>query len=290
MKEMLGRLFTKKNGKDFLLMTLGTLLTSAGVYFFKFPNNFSTGGVTGIGVILGHYVSWLTPSTVVSILNYVLLAIGFAVFGKNFGFRTAYCSILLSVTLQLLEIVYPMERPFTGQPFMELLCAVGLPAVGAAILFNIDASTGGTDVVAMILKKFTSLDIGKALLASDAVITLAACFAFGIETGLFSIFGLLIKAFLVDSVIESFNMCKYFTIVSKNPEPICEYITHSLNRSATVMDGTGAFSHDGQKVVLTVMSRGQAMLLRKFIHTSDPHAFMMITNTSEIIGKGFRGV
>lgn len=290
MKDGFRRLLTKENGKEFLILNVGTLLVSAGVYFFKFPNNFSTGGVSGMAIVLGHYIKSLTPGTVVSILNYLLLAIGFMVFGKGFGFKTTYSTILMSVSIQVLEKVYPMDKPFTSQPFMELLFAVGLPAVGSALLFNIDASTGGTDVVAKILKKYSSLDIGKALLASDAVITLASCVAFGMETGLFSVFGLIIKAFMVDSVIESFNMCKYFTIVSRHPEEICRYITEELHRSATIVPGTGAFSHDPQTVVLTVMKRSQAQQLRKHIHHVDPTAFMMITNTSEIIGKGFRGV
>ena len=290
MQEKLRRFTGIESGREFLMLNLGTLLVAAGVYFFKFPNNFSTGGVSGIAIVLGRYIEALTPGTVVSILNYLLLAVGFLIFGSGFGFKTAYSTILMSGSIQLLEIVYPMTAPFTGQPLMELLFAVGLPAVGSAILFNIDASTGGTDVVAMIMRKYTSLNIGKALLVSDSVITLAACAAFGMETGLFSVFGLIIKAFLVDSVIESFNMCKYFTIVSRNPEAICEYITKELKRSATVVPGVGAFSKEEQTVVLAVMSRAQAVLLQKYIRHNDPAAFMMITNTSEIIGKGFRGV
>jgi len=290
MKEKLQRFTGIENGMEFLKLNIGTLLVAAGVYFFKFPNNFSTGGVSGMAIVLGRYIPAITPGTFVSVLNYLLLAIGFIIFGTGFGFKTAYSTVLMSVSIQVAEIVFPMDGPFTSQPFMELLFAVGLPAVGSAILFNIDASSGGTDVVAMILKKYTSLDIGKALLTSDALITLAACFAFGMETGLFSIFGLLVKAFMVDSVIESFNMCKYFTIVSRNPDAICDYITKELHRSATIVPGTGAFTGDDQAVILAVMSRVQAVMLRKYIRQNDPTAFMMITNTSEIIGKGFRGV
>ncbi|MBR6791359.1 MAG: YitT family protein [Oscillospiraceae bacterium] len=290
MKEKLQRFTGIDSFNEFLMLNLGTFLVAAGVYFFKFPNNFSTGGVSGLSIVLARYFPAITPGTFVSILNYFLLAVGFIIFGTGFGFKTAYATVVMSVSIQVLEKVMPMDAPFTSQPFMELLFAVGLPAVGSAVLFNIDASSGGTDVVAMILKKYTSLDIGKALLTSDSLITLSACFAFGMETGLFSIFGLLIKAFLVDSVIESFNMCKYFTIVSRNPDLICDYITNDLKRSATVVPGTGAFTKEDQTVILAVMSRAQAVMLRKYIRHNDPTAFMMITNTSEIIGKGFRGV
>ncbi len=280
---------TKENLKEFLLLNAGTLLITIGVYFFKFPNNFSTGGVTGISIVLTKYFPSLSASSFVSILNIILLVIGFMVFGRGFGFKTAYSSLFMSAVLELLQRFYPMSAPFTDQPLMELIFAVGLPAVGSAILFNIDASNGGTDIVAMIMKKYTSLDIGKSLMLSDLVITLLAGVAYGMRAGMFSMLGLIIKTTLLDSVMESFNMCKYFTIVTKNPDLICNFIIKELNRSATCVKGQGAFAHEDETIILTVMTRGQAIHLRRFIRLNDPKTFMMITNTSEIIGKGFRG-
>lgn len=280
---------TKENLKEFLLLNAGTLLITLGVYFFKFPNNFSTGGVTGISIVLTKYFPSLSASSFVSILNIILLVIGFMVFGRGFGFKTAYSSLFMSAVLEFLQRFYPMSAPFTDQPLMELLFAVGLPAVGSAILFNIDASNGGTDIVAMIMKKYTSLDIGKSLMLSDLVITLLAGVAYGMRAGMFSMLGLIIKTTLLDSVMESFNMCKYFTIVTKNPDLICNFIIKELNRSATCVKGQGAFAHEAETIVLAVMTRGQAIHLRRFIRLNDPKTFMMITNTSEIIGKGFRG-
>ena len=280
---------TKENLKEFLLLNAGTLLITLGVYFFKFPNNFSTGGVTGISIVLTKYFPSRSASSFVSILNIIRLVIGFMVFGRGFGFKTAYSSLFMSAVLEFLQRFYPMSAPFTDQPLMELLFAVGLPAVGSAILFNIDASNGGTDIVAMIMKKYTSLDIGKSLMLSDLVITLLAGVAYGMRAGMFSMLGLIIKTTLLDSVMESFNMCKYFTIVTKNPDLICNFIIKELNRSATCVKGQGAFAHEAETIVLAVMTRGQAIHLRRFIRLNDPKTFMMITNTSEIIGKGFRG-
>ena len=143
----------------------------------------------------------------------------------------------------------------------------------------------------MILKKYTSIsDIGKALFASDSVIALAACFLFGVETGMFSILGLFLKAFVVDSVIESINLCKFFSIVTSKPTEICDFIIKDLHHSSTVVDGEGAFSHQDKKVVLTAVRRGEAIRLRQRCKQIDPHCFMFITNTSEIIGKGFTSV
>lgn len=276
--------------KNFLLITLGTFLTAVGIYFFKFPNNFSTGGVSGISILLGKLVPFLSPAVSMWVINLILLLIGFLFFGRGFGLMTAYCSMLYSFLTWLFEVIYPMTAPFTDQPFLELCFAMMLPAVGSAILFNCNASTGGTDIVAMILKKYTSLDIGKALLVSDALIAFSACFVFDIRTGLFSLLGLIIKAFVVDSVIESINLCKYFSIVTSCPDAICDYIIREMNRSSTVIDAIGAYSHENRKVILVACRRSEAVRLRQYIKTVDPKAFMFITNTSEIIGKGFRTV
>lgn len=274
--------------KDFLWLTLGTLMVTIGVYFFKFPNNFSTGGVSGISVILGALIPGMSTGTLVLIINVTLLIVGFCVFGRSFGIRTVYCSMLMSLSIYILECVLPMEHPLTTQPMLELVFSVLFPAVGSAILFNIQGSTGGTDIVAMIFKKFTSLDIGKALFCTDFIIATLAGVVFGIETGLFSLLGLLAKALVVDSVIESINMSKYFTIVTHNPDEVIAYIKKELNRSATLVTGEGAYTHEGRKLILTVLNRAQAVRLRGYIRSIDPHAFIVITNTSQIIGKGFR--
>ncbi len=276
--------------KEYLLITVGVLLVVIGVYFFKFPNNFSIGGVTGIAIILSPiFGEAVSSGTLVLIINILLLIVGYIFLGRSFGNRTAYGSLLMSVSIRLLETLQPMEGPLTGEPMLELAFAVILPAVGAAILFNIGSSTGGTDVIAMLLKKYSSIDIGRALLMTDLLLTLASFFVFGIETGLLSILGLFLKTTLVDIVIESMNLNKYFTIICENPEPICAFILQKLNRSATVIDAKGAFTHSDKKIVLAVMNRSQAVNLRKFIKQTEPEAFLLITNTSEIIGKGFRG-
>ena len=279
----------RKTVKEWLLLLLGTALTAAGVYFFKFPNNFSTGGVSGISVILGHYFPNATPGDFVMGINMALLLVGFLVFGKGFGIKTAVVSTLMSGIIWVLERVLPMDHPMTSQPLMELIFAVSLPAVGSAILFNLDASTGGTDIVAMVLRKFTSLNIGNALMISDSIITVMACVAFGMETGLFSILGLLMKSLLVDMVLENINTHKYFHIITTHPKEIEEYITRTLKRGATELHGEGAYTHEGRSILLTVMNRRQGILLRRYVRSVDPHAFVLIMNTGDIIGKGFRG-
>lgn len=280
---------SQKQLKEWLLLTAGTLIMSAGIYFFKFPNNFSTGGVSGFALILGHYAPNLTPGDFVMVINVALLILGFFVFGKSFGVRTCYCSLLMSGFIWVMERLVPLSTPMTNQPLLELIFAVGLPAVGSAILFNLDASSGGTDIVAMVLRKFTSLDIGKALMASDCTITLLACVAFGMETGLFSILGLVMKSLMVDMVLENINVHKYFHIITSNPRPVEEYITQVLHRGATELKGEGVYTHQGRTVLLTVVNRREAIMLRRYVKQVDATAFLLIMNTGEIIGKGFRG-
>lgn len=276
--------------KEYLMITAGVLLVVAGVYFFKFPNNFSIGGVTGIAVILNRvFGNAISSGTIVLILNMLLLAIGYAFLGKSFGNRTAYGSILMSLSLKLLEVLVPMDAPLTTEPLLDLAFAVILPAVGTAILFNVGGSTGGTDITAMLLKKYTSIDIGRSLLITDFLLTLTAFLVFGPETGFLSVLGLLLKSTLVDTVIENLNLNKYFTIICENPKPICEFILQHIHRSATIIDAKGVFTDKDKKIILAVMSRAQAVSLRKFIRETEPEAFLLITNTSEIIGRGFRG-
>ena len=283
----------KKTGstlREWLLITLGIWIMCVGIYFFKFPNHFSTGGVTGISIILGHFVPSLSPATFVTVINVALLLLGFAVLGRSFGIKTVYASLLMSGTLQLMEILFPLSRPMTSQPLMELLFSVALPAVGSAILFNLGASSGGTDIIAMILRKYTSLNIGVALLCSDTVITVSSCFAFGMETGLFSVLGLVIKALFVDMVMDNLQVKKCFQIITSAPEPVEAFITQTLHRGATHLHGEGVYTHQGKTVILTVVSRREAVLLRNFIRLHDASAFLIITSSTEIIGNGFRGV
>ena len=276
--------------KDFLLMTAGTVIMVAGIYFFKYPNNFSTGGVSGIAVIASHYLPGLTPGTVAAFLNTALLVLGYACLGKGFGFKTAYVTVLQSVLLRGLEIVLPMKGPMTDEPMLELAFAVALPALGSAILFNIGASSGGTDILAMLMKKVSTMNIGRALMLSDCLITLMACVAFGMKTGLYSILGLALKSVMVDVALESFNTNKCFHIITAHPAAAEEFVTQVLHRGATRIHGEGVYTHEGREVILTVVSRHQAVLLRRYIHQHDPEAFLLITNTGEIIGKGFRRI
>lgn len=277
----------KRFWKEFFWMNVATVMISVGVYCFKFPNNFSMGGVSGLSILLGKVLPVLSASSYNTIINVLFLILGFLMLDKSFGFRTVYCSLLSAGLIQVFSWVWPLTAPLTDQLMLELFFAVILPALGAAILFNIDASSGGTDIAAMILKKYSGLDVGTALLISDVAIAAAALFVFDVKAGLCSLLGLALKSVLVDSAIESLNRRKAFFIITSDPEHVCDYVTHTLVRGATVWTAQGAYTHDVHHVVLTVLSRRQAVTLRRYLKQVDPHAFMIVANSSEIFGKGF---
>ena len=273
--------------REYLLLTLGTFLVAAGVYFFKFPNSFNTGGVTGLAVILNAVFPAVSSSMFASTINIAFLVLGFMVLDRSFGVRTVYCSVLFSAMLSGMECLWPLAGPLTDEKMLELFFAVIFPSLGSAILFNMQSSTGGTDILAMLLKRFSNMDIGRALLYVDVLIAASTLYFVSTEAGLYSVLGLVLKSVVVDSVIESLNRRKSFIAVTSRPEEVCDFITHTLNRSATYWEGSGAYSHETKWVVLTALSRGQAVALRVYLKSADPHAFILVTNSSEIFGKGF---
>lgn len=277
-----------KEFKDYAYITLSVILIMLGSHFFKFPNNYTFGGITGLSVIIGK-VAWVSPSTANLILNGSLLVFGFVFLGKDFGIKTAYSTILLSIGLSLLDKLAPIARPLTSEPLLELVFAIILPALGSAVLFNIGASSGGTDVIAMILRKYTSVNIGMTLLWTDFIVIISTFFVFDMQTFLFSLLGMITKSLVIDNVIESINLCKYLNVICSDPQPICDFITYKLKRSATVCQAEGAYTHQKKYVVMTALKRPQANLLRLYIKSEEPTAFIAIVNTSEIFGKGFLG-
>lgn len=275
---------------DFGLLTLAAELIAIGTWLFKYPNNFTFGGVTGLSIVVSKLIPLdISASTINLVINVILMVLGVVVLGSGFAGKTMYVTILSTLSISALDKLVPIAEPMTAQPVLEFVFAVGVPGVASAILFNMDASSGGTDIIAMILKKYTTMEIGTAIFAADLFISASAFLVFDFQTGLFSILGLFAKTLVIDSAIENFNLCKYFTVITVNPQPICDFIHHELDRSATIYKAEGAYSHTERSVILTVMKRSQAVRLRRFVRDVDPHAFIMITNSSEIIGKGFRG-
>ena len=284
--------------KHFLMINIGILMTAAGIYFFKAPNGFAIGGVSGIAIILAKLQFsidlGITQSVYMLLINVILLILGVIILGKKCGFLTVYCSLMLSFENLIFELTLPIEKisgaaTLTSQPLLELVYAVLLTGIGSALLFRYKASSGGTDIVALILKKYTSLNVSQALLVTDFLIALSTFFVYGSATvGLYAMLGLFAKVFVIDDILDSLNMCKAFTIITTKPNEIDEFIVNELHHGATMYKGEGVYTHEDKQIIITVCKRSEALRLRRKVKDIDPGAFIIITKTSEIAGKGFR--
>ncbi len=272
---------------EFFMMTLGSVLLAVGVALFEIPNNFVTGGVSSVALVIAKYLSFLSPNAWIGVLNVLLLIIAFFVLGKQTGIKTVYCSLLYSLCARLAELIPGISLPLSGEPVLELVYAILFTSLGCALNFNAGGSSGGTDIIALILKKYTKLNIGVVLFATDFLVAGSAFFVFGPQTGMLSMLGLLAKSFFVDGAMESFHACKYFVVITKKEGEILDFIMHTMERGVTKTTGVGAWTGEERTMLHTVCSRREAVRLRDTIKRIDPDAFTIITTSSEIIGFGF---
>lgn len=272
------------------LLTLAVFVIAVGDYFFLFPNQFCFGGVAGLSTIVAR-VTPLTASEFASAANLMLLLAAFLFVGREFAMTTAFASVLLSALLMVFEGLVPLADPLTDQPMLEFILAVSLPSAGSALLFHLGASSGGTDIPAMILKKYAYLqNIGVALFWIDLVMVGMAALVFDLQTILYSAVGLAVKTFLIDDIIGSITMCKSVMVVCGDAGPVCDYITRALGRSATVSSAKGAYTGAEQSIVFTTLTRRQAKQLRLYIRQNALPAFITMSSTVDVFGRGFASV
>lgn len=293
----------KKTALRWVLLNVGIIMMSLSVYFFQTPNNFTLGGVAGIAILLANMipVEFFSQAVVMAIINVFLLILGFIILGKQCTLYTIYCSLLYTGIILLLEKVLPLSiipgtvvNPDTGmvtltnQPFLEMVYAILLFGVGGALIFNCGASSGGTDIIALILKKFTKINVGVALMIIDCIVVCISIFAFeSVTTALFSFMGLFAKSVLLDGVIESIGKTKYITIITTKPDEIGKYILEVINHGYTKYDAEGGYTNEKKKILVTVCKKGEALRLKIKAKQLDPEAFIIITDAKEILGRGF---
>lgn len=285
--EMTQREKVMKYVKQYVLITLSISIMSVGVYFFKFPNNFVFGGVTGTAAL----VAKLTPmsaSAFSSAANLVLLVVGLIFLGKEFAMTTGYATFVMSVELMAFEKLCPLSGPLSDQPMLDLLFAIALPAIASALLFNVGASSGGTDIIALIVEKYTHIhSIAVALFITDLFMVIAACFVFDLYTALYSFVGLTVKSLVIDAVLEKIKMYKAILIVCDEKKPICDFVMRKLMRGATYTPCFGAYTDKPHYIIYTTLTRHEADQLQEFIHKEHLNAFMSMLSTTEVFGKGF---
>ena len=285
--EMTLREKVMKYVKQYALITLSISIMSVGVYFFKFPNNFVVGGVTGTAAL----VAKLTPmsaSAFSSAANLVLLVVGLIFLGKEFAMTTGYATFVMSVELMVFEKICPLSGPLSDQPMLDLLFAIALPAIASALLFNVGASSGGTDIIALIVEKYTHIhSIAVALFITDLFMVIAACFVFDLYTALYSFVGLTVKSLVIDAVLEKIKMCKAILIICDDKDPICDFVMKKLVRGATYTPCFGAYTDKPHYMIYTTLTHREADQLQDFIHQQHLNAFISMLSTTEVFGKGF---
>ena len=274
----------------FGLLNVGLILTAVALVLFKTPNHLAFGGTTGFAILFNAAIPALPVSVYMWIMNAVLVLLGLIFLDRKAVLWSAFASFALSGYTSLFEWLFPVSQSITGDLWLDVCFAVLLPAVGSAIVFDIGASTGGTDILAMILRKRTDIEIGKALFAVDVAVVVAAIGIFGARVGLYCVLALIGKTFVVDGFIESIRQRKVCQVICDHPRDVEEFIVKKLGRTATLQFGWGAYSGKRVVILTSVLSRREAMKLRLFVRATDPGAFITITSSSEIIGRGFRGV
>lgn len=303
----------KRSVLRWIIITLGSICMAVSVYFFQAPNNFLLGGVGGISIILANAQKVLTQAQLMAIINVGLLIIGFAILGKRCTVRTIVCSLIYTGLIYLFELLIPLDKPVTakwltdeagqfilnaegmkmtdgGQPFLELVYAILLFGVGGALIFNCGASSGGTDIIALIVKKFTKLNVGVALTIVDLTVVIASVFTnIDLTTVLYSLLGLFTKMFLLDGVIESLGKTKCLTVITTKHKDIGDYILKTIDHSYTLYDAQGGYTGRAEKVLVTVCKRSEALKIKTKVKQIDESAFVIITDANEILGKGFGG-
>lgn len=280
--------------KDWMYMNLGIVLIALAVALFLAPNKFVTGGMTGLSTTL-EQITPIPMSVWLIFLNIGMLVVGFIFLGKKIGIWTVYCCLSYTGLNFLLQSLIPKEwLPLTqgNEMFLELCVGILLYAAGTAIIFYAGASSGGMDIMALIIQKYTSIDVGRAVLFVNAFIAFGSLFTPGctVTSGMLSIVGLFANSFIIDGVIDNFHSCKYFVVITDKTELVSEYIMSQLHHGVTVTNAIGAYTQNPKGMIHTVCRRYEAIKLRAAIKKIDENAFIVITTSSEIIGKGFRSV
>lgn len=262
-------------------------MDAAGFYFFLSPDNIAAGGINGLALVLNHYLPFLPLGSLVLILSIILLTIGFFLIGTNFGVKTVYCSIIIPIWIWALEKLYPLQKPIAEDLLIQMIFGVIISSIGLAILFNQNASSGGTDIAARILYKYHSLDMGKGLFVIDFFIVISASFTFGVEKGLYALLGVILYSFTIDYIIAGIDTSQHVTIITRESEQVREFIINELGRGVTIYTAQGGYDHQERQVLVSIVKRREYIKLRDYIRVLDPSAFIAVQTTHKVLGEGF---
>lgn len=280
----------KNQVKIYSSIFIGALFIAIGLYFFWAPSDLAAGGISGLSIVVKALIPAIPIGVIMFGLDMMMFTIGFIALGKSFGAKSLICSITVSTIMTIMEWIWPSWQAISEDQLILLLFGALFIALGQAIVFNVEASSGGTDIIAKIITKYTFLNIGTALLIADMVVVLLATGVFGLEKGLYAALGVIIVTNLIDYIIAGLNVQRYVIIVPSNDEEakkINRYILEKLTRGTTLYRAEGGYSGEGKMIITTVIDRKEFVELKKEILQDDPSAFMMVQNIHEVIGEGF---
>lgn len=277
----------KFNFKRFILVNIGVFIMVCGLYFFLIPNNLAVGGASGLAMLINKVFPVLPIGLVLLGLNTILFILGFLTIGRDFGGYTIYASIAMSMILSVFEKFIPMSSPLSDDILINLIFGIFIQGFGMGIVLNQGASTGGTDIIAKIVDKYTKLSFGTGLIVSDGLITVGAVLIYGINLGMYALLGVITNAVVIDKMLAGFENKFSVTISSREFEKINSFIIEDLDRGTTIYAAEGGFSRQDRKILATVLDRDEYIKLREFIRRTDQKAFMYVSTISEVEGEGF---
>lgn len=274
--------------KEFALITMGIFLVAVSVVYFFEPNNIAAGGITGLAIVINHYIPFISIGPLVLMMDAILFIVALIVLGAKFGAKTIYSSFLLSTSMWLMQTFIPIN--ITNDLILATIFGTLISAVGMAIVFNANASTGGTDIIAKILNKFFHIEIGKSLLIVDFLVTLLGAVTFGINIGLYGLLAVIINGVVIDNIIAGFKTKSEITIISEKNKEISKFILGDLERGCTFIKGIGGFTRKDTSILYTVLDRNEFIKLKNKIKEIDKNAFITVGEVHEVMGEGFIGI
>ena len=271
-KEIVWELFT---------LTAAVAIIAAAVYFFLVPSHASVSSISGLGIILTNFIP-LPLSVITMVLNVVLLIIGFITCGREFGTKTVYTSILLPVFIGIFERIFPNIGSLTKTQELDVLCYVLVVSVGLSILFNMNASSGGLDIVAKIMNKYLHIELGKAMSLAGMCVALSAALVYDKKTVVLSVLGTYFNGMVVDHFIFGQNLKRRVCIITKYEEELRNFILHELHSGATIYDAIGAYNLDKRHEIITIVDKNEYQKLMNYINNLDPKAFITVYTVAEM--------
>ena len=273
--------FTSDTVKETAVMTIAVGIIAAAVYFFLIPSQTSISSISALAIIIAHYVP-LHVSTVTMILNVVLLLIGFVTCGKEFGAKTVYTSILLPVYLAVFEHVFPDFESLTNSSELDVLCYILVVSIGLSILFNMNASSGGLDIVAKIMNKYLHIELGKAMSISGMCVALSSALIYDKKAVVLSVLGTYFNGIVLDHFIFGQNVKRRVCIITKYEEEVRQFILHELHSGATFYEAMGAYNMQKYREIITIVDKSEYQKLMNYIVQKDPEAFVTVYTVSDM--------